>query len=64
MAIGALAFPYRTKVDSFGSKQFVLRMSFGVYLSYRGDLNVISGSTFGSGNFEVSCADGPSTTCP
>jgi hypothetical protein len=65
MAVGALALPYRTKVNSFGTKQFVLRMAiYGGILSYRGQLNVISGAAVGIGEFEVECADGPIITCP
>ena len=64
LAAGALPLPYRTKVGAFGSKQFVLRMAFfGGILSYKGDLNVVSGSAFGSANFEVKCVDG-AIACP
>lgn len=64
MAVGALGLPYRTSVGGFGSRQYIVRMAiFGGILSYRGLLNVTSGSSYGSATFEVTCVDG-AITCP
>jgi hypothetical protein len=58
--IGALAMPYLTSTNSFGSKQFVLRMTLDGGF-YQGLLNVVSGSTF---SFATLCHDDDALTPP
>lgn len=64
LSVGALALPYRTKVDAFGRKQFVLRMSIGFYITYRGLLNIVSGSVSATGEFIHSCSDSDTANPP